>query len=344
MGVVDKTVFAERVKRKLQIAAEAVSAGSMAAGTQEETGFTSLVFANGTARHFYAEGHIQGTFLEGLLTDPGEHHAILPCRIPAAAAFLIDRLGWWSPDPNLTQALQQVEQVLQLGAQEWKWYRKEGGKTFYRATWCAQLRPTADGTHLVMRGLQGEMPNLVGMRALLKLAGALQTALAQAPAGAEQPLPYPVAFEAAFQTFSGPRFTARLAPPANAESQLKEVLRKVDSKELALAPVDPKWTKLAQRATPEWAAKFPVLAVLGKEGFLLPTEVLVVTPTHGFVNYRDLRCTFAWSELLGVAEPEADHEEVYLQTAKMGMVRIPGTGQARAVAAAFRSVVSSLRG
>jgi hypothetical protein len=339
MGISDQIVYDERLQRKLRIIAEAERGGSAVVRASEEKGHFQATFSRGGAKHFYGEGHIQGSMLEGLLTKPGEHHAILPCSVPAPAVFVCDRKAWWSNDTTLAWSLQHTEHALGLGKKDWDWYRKSrAGKTYYRAEWCAQLVPREKGAHLVVRGLQPDAfdeVNLVGMAFFQHVAWALQTAIQNAPAGPPQKEICEMVYDRiALHFFEEDGLWSPPPAPSDATDALMRALAPLAGDRVTMGALPPKRAELVRRAL---TANLPVLGVLGDAGVLTPTQVLVITPTHGFLAFEKARMSFAWSEITNVSRVGAGG--LFLETERLGWVPIPDCGKADALANAFTTLV-----
>jgi hypothetical protein len=346
MGFLDSIFLDARIARKLRVLDEARAVDATVVHVDEGSfgGFVAY-FRSGQARHAYAESHRRGVGLEGLQTEPGEHHALLPVPVPTAAAFVVERSAWWSNDPALAWALQQLEPTLGLGAQNWRWWARRGGSTYYTADWCAQLRPTESGTLFTLRGLQDDAiaeTAPVGFRFFLHAAWVVQRALANAPAGQPHPELYPTFHdELAMATLAHDPAFDPPPEPVDASGFFQQWLPSLHGAELALGPLDPKKAAVARQAVPPNAAHLPVTAMLGDAGFLKTASVLVITPTHAFVASGDERASFAWSELTEVLEPAEDHHDVLARTFRLGWLRVPAGGRARALATMLRAWVAA---
>jgi hypothetical protein len=344
VGVFDQVFRSERLVRKLRIVDDAERAGSVVVRALDDiAGAVGFCFLNGSARHFYGEVHTQGTALEGLLTQPGEHHAILPCSAPAPAAFFVAQNAWWSPDPALAWSLQQTEAALGLGAQNWRWHRRgPGGRSYFDAEWCAQIRPCAGGTHLVLRALQAGLSHArwTGMTYLPHVASALQAALRGAPMGVDTPEMRltsfgEVALDALAETWDAP------GEPEDATSLLSAGLARFAGGDVSIAPLSQKQIGIAHRFMPPGAAHLPILAMLGTPGLLNAADISVVTPTHCFVAWDEGRASFPWSEIADVFEPEYDRGVCLVRTDRLGLIGVPSGGKARALAALLGELASA---
>lgn len=348
MTISDKVFRDERLVRKLMVVAEAERTGSTVVRALDDiAGTLCLCLVNGSARHLYGERHLQGSFLEGLLTQPGEHHTLLACPCPAPAAFVHERKMWWSHDPAAAWALQATEPSVGLGAQEWRWYRKPMGKSYYDAEWCAQVRPSAGSTHLAVRGLQGgivDTSKIVGFAYFSGVAWAVQNALAPAPGGYDAPEVRDSAFgDIATEALRDESIFVPPRAPVDASGFLGPAFGSIAGDEVTVAPLAPKRQQLAQRAMPPAAYHLPVVAVLGDAGMLREPDVLVVTPTHAFIWWKGAMGNFAWSDLTGIGPvPELDSETVLLQTRHLGWIVVPAGGKAKAVREILAAYLATL--
>lgn len=347
MGIRDQLAFNDTMRRKLDIVAEAARAGSTLVFADDAQSDLSVCrFSHGQARHVYGE-QLEYQALAGIGVHPGEHHALLPCATPAAAVFMQDRRSWVSHDPALGALLQRMESTLGLASLDWNWKLRTGGHNYYRAEWCVQIHPIPDGTHLVVRGLQSQKllddSQPAGFAFFLRVASTLQHALQGLAHGASVPEPYATSFGAHADSLIHDE-GAWIAPavPVNASEAIRECLVPLAGDDVTFGELAPKRQKIAQSAFGTPVAPAPVLGVLGSAGFITQPRVLVLTPTHGYLHYRDSRAVFSWADLIDVQPEGHDSMDVLFQLDRLGWVPIPGCNRAGAVVDAFRKFIMRL--
>ncbi|WP_394834733.1 hypothetical protein LVJ94_50385 [Pendulispora rubella] len=333
--------------RKFAVIAEAERFGAELVSVDEERAdAVEYLFRNGTGRHFYGEVHGDDP-PGGLSVHRGEHHGILPCGVPAPAAFLPAHGSWWSSDPTLAWTLDQLEATLGLCHLDWNWYPTRRRREYYPADWGIQLRPLASGAHVAVRGLQGgsfDAATIVGISSFLRMAWAIQTALHQAPHAAPAYEAYPTAFgdRACHRLHDdGPWFDSSTEHQVG--SVLESVLSSLQGNEVTLGELSAKRAKLLEEALPASGADAPILGVLGSAGALSRTKILVLTTTRAFLRYEfadgsSVHRSFPWSDVTEVHPASNDREDVFLRCKSLGWIPIPGCRRAREVANAFRTL------
>lgn len=164
---------------------DASTAGSILGGTLKslvggrvKTDFhQALLLRTGATAHLYVQPY------QGVQAMPGEHHIVLGGTLPVAAILrrkAFGRTQWEGGHGdhafNRNQAIAAATQGL-----VWTW---KAGFTEIELPWTAQIRPLAGGrAHLVVAaGRYGGFTTYhVGFGPFLRLAGAVQAALVQAP-------------------------------------------------------------------------------------------------------------------------------------------------------------------
>lgn len=301
-------------------------------------GLSYLLFASEGCRHFYAERQTAGSILEGIRVETGEHHAILPEHVAAPARFVPQR-GWLSNDRALSDRLEETERTLRLGARDWKWcLTPTGGKAYLRAEWCAELRPTAIGTHVIMRGLQTFGAHHVGLPLFGELLRTLRPLLS-APSGTTERHPSASVHGAAAWHFLVEQPWPATPVPVE-QRRLTALLSPMACDELAVGAPTGKHAKMVAAALPPSGLSGEIVAVLGQPGvlFFAAKHVAVLTTTHVHLHCEGGRATFPWTAL--TAAVAITDIEIVVTTTTLGRLPLPPCRCARPLASALQSLVT----